>query len=296
MTPAPVLSARRLADLPFLKVEGLGNDFLLIDLRRPADGPRPPTPGPCESAPDPAALARWLEALQQRAPALCDRHTGVGGDGLLLVTPPQRPGSAATMLVVNHDGSRPEMCGNGLRCVALYLADGRATLRVDTDAGVRACQVHPDDTAHAGEVEVDMGRAEPLGDRTVAGRRFATFSLGNPHAVAFVAPDEDPEQLARTLGPIVETDPQFPARTNVEFARREADGSLTLWVWERGCGITAACGTGACATLAAAVAKGLALAEVSVRVQLPGGPLELRLGDGRVWMTGPARLVFRGVV
>jgi len=294
VTPAPALPARLPADLPFLKVEGLGNDFLLIDLRCPADGPRSPAPGPCEAHPDPAALARWLAYLQQRAPALCDRHTGVGGDGLLLVTPPQRPDAAATMLVINHDGSRPEMCGNGLRCVALYLADGPTALSVDTDAGARACRVKPD--GRVGEVEVDMGRAEPLGDRIVAGRRFATFSLGNPHAVAFVGPGEDLEQLARTLGPIVEVDPQFPARTNVEFARREPDGSLTLWVWERGCGITAACGTGACATLAAAVAEGLALAEMSVRVQLPGGPLTLRLADGRVWMTGPARLVFRGVV
>ena len=101
-------------------------------------------------------------------------------------------------------------------------------------------------------------------------------------------------ELARTLGPLVETDPQFPARTNVEFARHEADGSLTLWVWERGCGITAACGTGACATLAAAVAGGLAPTGLPVRVQLPGGPLLVRLDDDRVWMTGPARVVFRG--
>ncbi|HEY0132560.1 MAG TPA: diaminopimelate epimerase [Nannocystis sp.] len=279
MTSSPVLPARR-TGLPFLKVEGLGNDFLLIDLRDR----------------DPGALAEIVEQLQQRAPALCDRRTGVGGDGLLLVTPPRRPGSTGTMLVINHDGSRPEMCGNGLRCVALHLADGPTTLQVDTDAGVRLCHVRPDASGQAGEVEVDMGHAEPLGPRTVGGRSFAAFSLGNPHAVAFVAPGEDPEQLARTLGPRVETDPQFPARTNVEFARREADGSLTLWVWERGCGITDACGTGACATLAAAVAEGLAPTGVPVRVQLPGGPLLVRLDDGRVWMTGPARVVFRGEV
>ena len=101
---------------------------------------------------------------------------------------------------------------------------------------------------------------------------------------------------ARTRGPLVELDPQFPARTNVEFARREADGSLTLWVWERGCGITAACGTGACATVAAAVADGLVTRDLPVRVQLPGGALSVRLADGHVHMTGPARLVFRGLV
>ena len=281
MITAPVLEARRsaapFAELPFLKVEGLGNDFLLIDLR-------------------PADSAVTIASLQARAPALCDRRTGVGADGLLLVLGPQRPGSAGTMLVINHDGSRPEMCGNGLRCVALHLAAGPGSLQVDTDAGPRRCHVRPDGTGRAGEVEVDMGLAAPLGDRLVAGRRFAAFSLGNPHAVAFIGPDEDPEQLARTLGPLVELDPQFPARTNVEFARREADGSLTLWVWERGCGITAACGTGACATVAAAVADGLVTRDLPVRVQLPGGALSVRLADGHVHMTGPARLVFRGLV
>lgn len=292
MTTTPVPSARlahaEAHDLPFLKVEGLGNDFLLIDLLRPAEGPRPAHEAHLPSRPDPDALARWIAKLQARAPALCDRRTGVGGDGLLLVTPPLAPTSAGTMLVLNHDGSRPEMCGNGLRCVARYLAQDAAPFTIDTDAGPRRCQVRGD------QVEVDMGPAQFLGPRDVAGRRFAAFSLGNPHAVAFVAPHEDPEQLARTLGPLVERDPQFPARTNVEFARVEPDGSLTLWVWERGCGITAACGTGACATLAAAVAAGLAPADRPVRVQLPGGPLTIRLTTDRVWMTGPARFGFRG--
>ena len=277
-------------DLPFVKVEGLSNDFLLIDLLRPAAGPRSPGHPLPIPTPDLDALEHWLVELQRRTPALCDRRTGVGGDGLLLVAPPRDPDSAATMLVINHDGSRPEMCGNGLRCVARYLADDHTTLQIDTDAGPRRCSVHGD------QVEVDMGPAESLGLREVAGRRFATYSLGNPHAVAFVAPGEDPEQLARSLGPVVEQDPQFPARTNVEFARPEPDGSLTLWVWERGCGITAACGTGACATLAAAVAAGLAPAGLPVQVRLPGGPLTVRLADARVWMTGPARLVFHGLV
>jgi diaminopimelate epimerase len=276
VTSEPVLSTPRdetgRDPQPFLKVEGLGNDFLLIDLR-PA-----------------AALDLRLAELQRRAPELCDRRTGVGGDGLLIIAPPGHPDSTATMIVINHDGSRPEMCGNGLRCVALYLAERPGPVQVDTDAGPRACSVR------AGEVEVDMGLAVALGERTVAGRRFLAYSLGNPHAVAFVGPDEDPEQLARQLGPEVERDPQFPARTNVEFARREPDGSLTLWVWERGCGITAACGTGACAALAAAVAEQLAPRDTPVRVRLPGGSLTVRLTDHRVWMTGPARVVFRGVV
>lgn len=259
--------------LVFLKVEGLGNDFLLVDLRdRPGQIPD----------------------LQDRAPALCDRRTGVGGDGILVLVPPTSPQARATMVVINHDGSRPEMCGNGLRCVALVLAGGPGELLVDTDAGPRWCTVAAPGPDGASEVEVDMGEACLLGPRHAAGIDFTAVSVGNPHAVTFVGPDEDPERLARRHGPTVERDPQFPGRTNVEFARHEPDGSLTLWVWERGCGITAACGTGACATVAAAVARGLVPADTPIAVRLPGGRLSIRCHEGRVWMTGPARRVFRG--
>ncbi len=260
----------------FTKVEGLGNDFLLIDHRN-----------------QPGRIAE----LQARAPALCHRRTGVGADGLLVLTAPTSPTARATMIVINHDGSRPEMCGNGLRCVALFLADAPGPLLVDTDAGARTCHVAPlaADRSH-GEIEVDMGVALLQGPRTVGDHTFTAVSIGNPHAIAFVGPGEDPERLARQFGPVVERDPQFPARTNVEFARREPDGSLTLWVWERGCGITAACGTGACATVAAAVHHGLVAEDTPIAVQLPGGRLSVRWHHGRVWMTGPARLVYRGAL
>ena len=262
--------------LPFVKVEGLGNDFLLIDLRH-------------------STLA--VERFGERAPALCDRRLGVGGDGILLVAPPRTAGASGTMIVVNHDGSRPEMCGNGLRCVALFLAGPNPEVLVDTDAGPRACWIlERTADGQSGEVEVDMGPALHLGHHPIAGHDFLAFSLGNPHAVTFVSPQEDPEQLARELGPRIERDPRFPGRTNVEFARLEADGSVTLWVWERGCGITAACGTGACATVAAAAHQGLVQADATVRVQLPGGPLYLRLAGDRVYMTGPARQVFHGTL
>ncbi|MBL9100028.1 MAG: diaminopimelate epimerase [Myxococcales bacterium] len=258
--------------LAFTKVEGLGNDFLLLDLRE-------------HHLP--------ISELQARAPALCDRRTGVGGDGLLLVTTPTSPHARATMIVVNFDGSRPEMCGNGLRCVALYLADQPGDFIVDTDSGPRPCRVHTREET-SGSVEVDMGLARLLGPRRVGEHDFTAVSVGNPHAVAFV--DEDPERLARRYGPTVERDAQFPERTNVEFARVEHGGSLTLWVWERGCGITAACGTGACATVAAAVDRGLVPVDTPVTVQLPGGRLAVRWRDGRVFMTGPARLVYRGAL
>lgn len=267
----------------FAKVEGLGNDFLLLD-RRDAS---------------PAVLDALVARLRAAAPALCDRRLGVGGDGILVVGPPRTAEAAATMIVVNHDGSRPEMCGNGLRCVALAVAGAVHQLVIDTDAGPKPCAVrefHPG-TCPSGQVAIDMGPPDLLGPRRVGGRAFAAVSMGNPHAIAFVR-DEDPEALARGDGPAVERDPQFPDRTNVEFARLEADGSITLWVWERGCGITSACGTGACATLAAAIAEGLAPYARDVVVRLPGGPLMLRQdrAGGSITMTGPARVAFVGEV
>lgn len=270
---------------PFLKVEGLGNDFILLDRRDTAD----------------ELLREELEQLRRRAPALCERRRGIGADGLLVVAPPGTAGAAATMIVINHDGSRPEMCGNGLRAVALVVAGQDGETVIDTDAGPRPCSVrgHDHATCPGAQVAVDMGPPCHLGPRSPAaapGRSFAAVSVGNPHAIAFVGADEDPEALARALGPAVERDPLFPGRTNVEFARREPDGSFTLWVWERGCGITDACGTGACATLAAAIVAGLAPLGVDVALRLPGGPLSVRQDapGGSLTMTGPARVVFRG--
>ncbi|MDC0671669.1 diaminopimelate epimerase [Nannocystis radixulma] len=268
----------------FAKVEGLGNDFLLLD-RRDAS---------------PAVLETLVAQLQAAAPALCDRRLGVGGDGILLIAPPRTPEAAAMMIVVNHDGSRPEMCGNGLRCVALVVAGSARELVIDTDAGPRACAVreYQSGTCPSGQVAIDMGPPALQGPRDVGGRTFAAVSMGNPHAIAFVGPDEDPEALARGQGPAVERDPLFPGRTNVEFARVEPEGSITLWVWERGCGITSACGTGACATLAAAIAQGLAPYGRDVVVRLPGGPLVLRQdrAGASITMTGPARVAFVGQV
>lgn len=264
----------------FVKAEGLGNDFLIVDARA-------------------GDLGEQVAALQPRAVAICDRRTGVGGDGLLLVGRPTLPGSIATMRVLNADGSRPQMCGNGLRCVALWLADDGApgTFVVDTDAGPRRCTVTAGDPA---EVDVDMGPARhgpTVEPSTAGGHVLAQVSMGNPHAIAFVDGAADPEALARRLGPGLERDPAFPEGTNVEFARLEGDAGVRLWVWERGCGITAACGTGACATVAAAVAQGRLPAERPTRVRLPGGDLWITVPadpDQGVRMRGPARLVFRG--
>lgn len=270
----------------FHKVQGLGNDFLLIE-------------GEHDD------LAR----LQRDAPQLCDRRRGIGGDGILLVGAGSSPKADATMWVVNHDGSRPEMCGNGLRCVALWVAAkrGRARVLVDTDAGPKACRVAggplgPAMVGLSAEVEVDMGptthgpHQSPAGGE---GRSFASVGIGNPHAITFVSKTDDAEALARKLGPAIAVDVIYPQGTNVEFATVTTDGSIVLWVWERGCGITDACGTGACATVAAAVAADLVGSGVPVPVALPGGVLTVTVPNeqGRgILMRGPADVVFRGTV
>ncbi len=256
----------------FDKYEGLGNDFLVLD-------------------------AAGEDVSADEAIRLCNRRFGVGGDGVLLVLPPRTPGADARMRVVNADGSVPEMCGNGIRCVALRLARARGTraasLLVDTDAGLRVCDV--DDTGGRGLVRVDMGSVRATGDLSldVDGRPVvvAVADAGNPHAVifgAFARADVD------ALGPRIATHAAFPRGINVEFARVEA-GAIDLVVWERGVGVTMACGTGACATVAAAIDKGLLARGAPVRVHLPGGDLTIAIDDaGHAVMTGPARHVFSG--
>jgi len=228
---------------------------------------------------------------------LCDRHFGIGGDGILFVGPGRTAGAAATMVIRNADGSQPEMCGNGIRCVALHVArkEGRdkADLTIDTDAGPLLCKVEKD------QVEVEMGNLTELGpiDVTVEGRvhRFARLSAGNPHAITFAAYDSREIDL---IGPAVATSPLFPEGTNVEFARLADDGSIDLVVWERGVGRTLACGTGASATVGAACLARRRSFDEFVEVRLPGGPLRVRVQRGTLaaTMRGPARLIFEGEV
>ena len=265
--------------LRFRKVEGLGNDFLLLD----------------RTGITRDEVEAEVERLRSRATDLCHRRRGVGADGLLVVGPAAKIGHHAAMWVINRDGSRPEMCGNGIRCVAQFVAavTGREQMTIETDAGPKRCLVFGEGPDV--EVEVDMGPGGDLGPRRAAGREFAAVSMGNPHAVAFVA---DPEALARSEGPKVEVDAAFPEGTNVEYARVD-DDQIVLWVWERGVGITQACGTGACAAACVAVWTGSRPADVPVVVQLPGGRLQVTVPSDRragVLMRGPARAVFDGVV
>jgi diaminopimelate epimerase len=259
-----------MARIAFEKYEGLGNDFLVVEGR----------------------AAELPEAQIQR---LCDRHFGVGADGILVVEAARDPSAAGRMVVLNADGSRPEMCGNGIRCVALYLAGKRhessSVLSIETDAGPRVCRLE------GGQVEVDMGNLVDEGPIELSvgvGKvRFARMSIGNPHAVAFESFND--EQIDR-IGPVVSRHPAFPKGTNVEFARQAADGAIDLVVWERGVGRTLACGTGACATAAVACVAGKRPFDEPIVVRLPGGPLTVtvRRQDLSARMRGPARFVFRG--
>lgn len=251
---------------------------------------------------------------------VCDRHFGVGADGVLAILPGER--GDVRMRVLNADGSEAEMCGNGIRCVAkvLYESDPalrRSPLRIDTGAGLLECALELSGT-EVTRVAVEMGRPRlsrdeiPLSPggpgeaRRVPIRarervfEMTAVSMGNPHAIIFIdEPGEDLRALAETYGPALETDPTFPRRTNVEFARaRPRDGQIDLVVWERGCGITLACGTGACATAVAAGLEGRIAWGTEVAVNLPGGTLWITVaerGEG-VRMRGPARTVFRSEI
>jgi diaminopimelate epimerase len=286
--------------LPFTKVQGLGNDFVVVDLR-----------GAATSSADAASVQ---EPAVVRA--ICDRHFGVGADGVLAILPGAT--GVARMRVLNADGSEAEMCGNGIRCVAkvLYESDPslrRPVLQLDTGAGMLACEM----TAREGNVDsvtVEMGRPRltreeiPLAPGgtgralreaiTAQGRtfRFTGVSMGNPHAVIFVDDlAEDLMTLATTYGPALEVAPTFPRRANIEFARVRADGQIDLVVWERGCGITLACGTGTCATVVAACLEERSTRGREVPVHLPGGTLFITVAtdDAGVRMRGPATTVFR---
>jgi diaminopimelate epimerase len=249
----------------FAKLHGLGNDFLLLDLREGGE----PLPA-------------------HRALELCDRHRGVGGDGVLTLLP------ASRMRVQNSDGSVPEMCGNGARCAALWIATDRCTRpgsgRVEllTDAGPRPCIVEAADPRR-GLVEVEMGFAAIEPARQLERWEAVPVSMGNPHRVIFV--EGGAAALARDAGPAL----CRAENANIEFVERAGSGRYIASVFERGAGLTQACGTGACAVAAAAIARGEARPDQEIAVELPGGTLTLKVdARNRVRMRGPAELVFLG--
>jgi len=273
----------------FTKMQGAGNDYVYVD---------------CFSQPppdDPAGLARKI----------ADRHFGVGGDGLILICPAEN--ADARMRMYNADGSRAEMCGNGIRCVAKYVYDHglakKQQLQIATGAGLLALDLEIE-SSKVRRVRVDMGEpileagripttlpgcpvndvALPVDGRTL---QVTAVSMGNPHCVVFV---ENPtDELVLGLGPKIERDEEhFPNRVNVEFVQVLSPREVRQRTWERGSGETLACGTGASAVCVAGVLTGRT--ERTINVQLLGGELTLEWNesDNHVYMTGPAEEVFQG--
>ncbi len=279
--------------MEFVKMHGLGNDYLYVDLIRHNYEFDWPT------------LAR----------ALSDRHFGVGGDGLVLIMPSSR--SDVRMRMFNADGSEGEMCGNAIRCVAKYLFDEQIVkaraLTVETLAGDLRLTVEESSNGIAETVTVDMGEPRleagqipilvgeengmvvnyPVG---AAGTNLdvTAVSMGNPHAVTFVT--DLAEYPVQQVGTALERHPLFPNRVNVEFVEVHSDSEISMRVWERGSGETLACGTGACASVVAAVLTRRTGRRVTVHLR--GGDLrvEWRETDGHVYMRGPATFVFSGQV
>lgn len=267
----------------FLKMHGLGNDFVLFDARR--------TP---------------LELTREQARHVADRHFGIGCDQVIVIAP-GRGGFDAEMKIWNADGGAVESCGNASRCVARLLMQetGKTSVTIDTEGGPLTCL-----DAGGGAVTVDMGPARlawdvvPLAEAldtnsfsfTLDGERHqaSAASMGNPHCILFVK-DAETAPVA-DLGPRIESHTLFPQRTNVEFAQVLDDKRIRMRVWERGAGITLACGTGACATAVAAYRRGLTGREVELL--LDGGSLfiAIRESDEHVLMTGPATLSFTGEI
>jgi diaminopimelate epimerase len=253
----------------FTKMHGVGNDFIVLD--------------PEETA------GRDLPALARRA---CDRHFGVGADGILIPAPSEV--ADLKMVYLNSDGSPSEMCGNGLRCLARYAKDRGLieddALTVETGAGVKKVVL-----LGGGSSRVDMGPPELSSEVELRGFRFLRVSMGNPHAVAFLESEGEVEALdLGSVGPTVENDPLFPEKTNVEFVHARGANDIRMRIWERGAGETLASGSGSCASAVAAIHRGLA--HSPVRVLQDGGAVEIEwAGEGEpVYMTGPAEYVCEG--
>lgn len=278
--------------IKFTKMHGAGNDYIYVNTL-------------LYNIPDPAkASIEWSKF-----------HFGVGSDGLILIGEATEPGADYSMRIFNNDGSEAMMCGNGTRCVAKFLHDKGITdknpIRLQTLSGIKVLNLHLDSAGEVETVTVDMG--EPIlrqpaqfgvhggqatnYEVTVDGRTFSgTFvSMGNPHFVIFM--EEDVEQFpVEKYGPILEHHSIFPQRCNIEFAQVTADGTIRMRVWERGSGITLACGTGACATAVAAKLTGRR--ENKSDIRMDGGTLNIEWDNNtnHIMMTGPAAISFEGEI
>lgn len=301
--------------IEFTKYHGLGNDFILVDNRHSSEPVLTP----------------------EQAVVLCDRHFGIGADGVIFALPGQN-GTDYTMRIFNSDGSEPEMCGNGIRCLAKFIADlegseihpplakggseseeiqpplakggsaSKTEYRIQTGAGVIITELRSD-----GQVKVDMGVPRLLAAEipttlapsdakvidvsiAVADRSWSVtcVSMGNPHCITFV--DDVSAIDLETVGPQFEHHQGFPQRINTEFIQVIQSDYVKMRVWERGAGVTLACGTGACAAVVAGVLTGKC--DRTTAVELPGGVLQIEWSEvsQRIYMTGPAQRVFTGLI
>ena len=257
----------------FTKMHGLGNDYLYVYGEVP-------------------------ENVAELSVKLSDRHFGAGSDGMIYISPSNI--ADFKMRIFNADGSEAKMCGNGIRCVGKFLYDkgytDKRNLRIETLSGVRTLHLQVS-YGRVIEVSVDMGKAflDKEMILTVDGSevRCMPVSVGNPHAVLFVD-DIDTAPLT-TLGPKIERHEAFPDGVNVEFVQVLRENELRMRVWERGSGVTMACGTGACASAMAAVSRKLCAYDTPVSVHLDGGTLEIQIArDNTVTMTGPAETIYEG--
>lgn len=257
----------------FTKMHGLGNDYLYVYGEVPPD-------------------------IVELSIKLSDRHFGAGSDGMVYIAPSKI--ADFSMRIFNADGSEAKMCGNGIRCVGKYVFDkgltDKTSLAIETLSGIKYLELQVEDGV-VRAATVDMGETSVTEDLTLeAGETEVTctpVSVGNPHAVIFV---DDAEQApVEALGPLIERHEAFHGGVNVEFVQVLSDHELRMRVWERGSGVTMACGTGACASASAAVSKGFCSADTPLTVHLDGGDLRISVSDDHVvTMTGPAETVYEG--
>lgn len=270
------------------KMQGCGNDFVILDYEE---------------------FVKLNLSMSDTAKKLCDRHFGIGADGLIIPNTNVEDADIGWFFF-NSDGSTAQMCGNGMRCFARYVRDKGLVTKdeflVKTLAGIMMPKILED-----GSVKVNMSKpildsaSIPFVPNDNMNYRMAVknivfegnaISMGNPHFVIFVSPSEDMLKLAKEYGPLIETAAEFPEKTNVEFIKILSPDKIKLCVWERGCGITLACGTGACASVVAGILKGCL--NNSVEVELLGGSVRIdwdgdKVHTGRdVFLTGPAEYVF----
>ena len=275
-------------EIKVTKMQGCGNDFVILDYEE---------------------FLKFNLSMSDTAKALCDRHFGIGADGLIIPDTLEESADIGWYFY-NSDGSTAQMCGNGMRCFAKYVFDRglvqKNEFSVKTLAGIISPKI-----LENGEVQVNMSKPVlkseliPFIPHDNMNYKMAVknivfegnaISMGNPHFVIFVSPEEDLMKLAKEYGPLIETSAEFPEKTNVEFVKILSLDKIKLCVWERGCGITLACGTGACASVVAGILKGCL--NNSVEVELPGGKVRIDWEGNKirtakdVFLTGPADYVF----